>query len=70
MSSIQDAGVSVGQLADQKIRIKLRAYESGLLEASCKMIMEAASYTSAKAVGPIPLPTKRRYVTPATITYS
>ncbi|GAB4845999.1 ribosomal 40S subunit protein S10A [Ancistrocladus abbreviatus] len=44
----------------QKIRIKLRSYWVPLIEDSCKQIMDAARTTSAKTMGPVPLPTKKR----------
>ncbi|KAL5987947.1 hypothetical protein ACLOJK_035708 [Asimina triloba] len=44
----------------QKIRIKLKSYFAPLIEDSAKQIVDAAKSTNAKAVGPIPLPTKRR----------
>lgn len=43
-----------------KIRIKLKAYNSYLLVSSCKQIIETANRTDAKTIGPIPLPTKRK----------
>ena len=44
----------------QKLRIGLKAYESNLLDDSCRMVMDAIQASETKAVGPIPLPTKRR----------
>lgn len=43
-----------------KIRIKLKSYDHNLLIISCKNILDAASRTNAKTVGPIPLPTTRK----------
>ena len=45
-----------------KLRIALKAYESGILNMSCQQILDAVSEDSGstKAIGPIPLPTKRR----------
>jgi len=43
----------------QKIRIKLQAYDYRLLDSSAKEIVETAKRTGAKISGPIPLPTKR-----------
>ena len=42
----------------QKIRIKLKAYDSRLLDHSVKEIVETAKRTGVRVVGPIPLPTK------------
>ena len=44
----------------QKLRIGLKAYESNLLDDSCSMVIDAVNASEVKAVGPIPLPTKRR----------
>jgi len=47
-------------LQQQKIRIRLQAFDRRLLDTSCEKIVSTANRTSAVAVGPIPLPTKRR----------
>ena len=47
----------------QKIRIKLMAYDHRLLDLSAKEIVETAKRTGADVVGPIPLPTKREVFT-------
>ena len=44
----------------QKLRIKLKAYEPNLLDDSCRIVLDAVNTSETKAVGPIPLPTKRR----------
>ena len=41
----------------QKIRIKLRAYDSRLLDLSTQEIVSAAQRTGATINGPVPLPT-------------
>ena len=43
-----------------KLRIALKSYESSLLNDSCQQILRAAESGNTKAIGPIPLPTKRR----------
>ena len=43
---------------EQKIRIKLKAYDSRIMDLSCTKIVDTAIRTGAKVVGPIPLPTK------------
>ena len=50
-------------MATQKIRIKLRAYEHGLIDASAAKIVETAKRTGAIVSGPIPLPTEKEIVT-------
>jgi len=44
-------------MTSQKIRIKLKAFDHKLLDASVKEIVETARRTGANIVGPIPLPT-------------
>ena len=41
-----------------KLRIKLRAYDSSILDASVQEIVQTAKNTGAKVAGPIPLPTE------------
>ena len=45
-------------MAKQKIRIKLKAYDHRVLDASAKQIVTAAEQTGAQVVGPVPLPTR------------
>ena len=44
----------------EKLRIGLKAYNSSILDDSCNKIIDVVSNSGTKAVGPIPLPTKRR----------
>ena len=50
-------------MANQKIRIKLQAYEHNLIDQSAERIVETAKRTGAKVSGPIPLPTEKEVVT-------
>ena len=43
---------------NQKIRIKLKAYDHRLLDQSVREIVDTAQRTGARISGPIPLPTK------------
>src|SRR5690606_38290709 len=45
-------------MADQKIRIRLKAYDHRLIDRSASEIVETAKRTGAQVRGPIPLPTK------------
>ena len=47
----------------QKIRIKIKGYDSKVVENAVKQILDTAIRTGAKVAGPIPLPTKRRLIT-------
>ncbi|MFO7536053.1 MAG: 30S ribosomal protein S10 [Kiritimatiellia bacterium] len=42
----------------QRIRIRLKAYDHGVLDQSVNDIVETARRTGARVVGPIPLPTR------------
>jgi small subunit ribosomal protein S10 len=46
-----------------KLRIRVRAYEHKILDASIKQIMDTAIRYDASVVGPIPLPTEIRKYT-------
>ena len=50
-------------MANQKIRIKLKAYEHSIIDASAARIVETAKRTGARVSGPIPLPTEKEIVT-------
>jgi small subunit ribosomal protein S10 len=48
---------------DQKIRIRLKAYDYHLLDQSVADIVETAKRTGARVSGPIPLPTRKEKFT-------
>jgi small subunit ribosomal protein S10 len=48
---------------NQKIRIKLKAYDHRILDQSVKEIVETAQRTGARLNGPVPLPTRINKVT-------
>ena len=43
---------------DQRIRIRMEAYEHRILDQSALEIVETAKRTGAKVAGPVPLPTR------------
>nr|YP_009395447.1 ribosomal protein S10 [Polysiphonia infestans]ARW64427.1 ribosomal protein S10 [Polysiphonia infestans] len=45
---------------NKKVRIKLKTYDTNLLNISCKSIIESISRTDAVVIGPVPIPTKRK----------
>src|SRR2546430_15363008 len=45
--------------AQQKIRIRLKAYDHEIVDRSARMIVERAMRSGSKVSGPIPLPTER-----------
>lgn len=49
-------------MPNQRIRIRLKAFDHRVLDASAKQIVESAERTGAQVAGPVPLPTRvRRY---------
>ncbi len=49
--------------AKPRIRIKIRAYDSKLIDQSARQIVDTAKRSGAQVHGPIPLPTDRRRYT-------
>ena len=45
--------------ADQKIRIRLKAYDHEVIDSSAKKIVETVTRTGASVAGPVPLPTEK-----------
>ena len=50
-------------MANQMIRIRLKAYDHQLIDSSAAKIVETAKRNGAQVSGPIPLPTEREIVT-------
>ena len=50
-------------MAKNKIRIKLKAFDHKILDASAEKIVGAAKKTGAQVSGPVPLPTEREVYT-------
>ena len=50
-------------MANQIMRITLKAYEHELVDQSAAKIIETAKKTGAEVSGPVPLPTKKEVVT-------
>jgi len=47
----------------EKIRIRLKSYDSQLIDAAAEKIVETAKRTGARVSGPIPLPTDKEIIT-------
>ncbi|MFV0412547.1 MAG: 30S ribosomal protein S10 [Oscillospiraceae bacterium] len=47
----------------EKIRIRLKSYDAGLIDSASEKIVETAKRTGARVSGPIPLPTDKEVVT-------
>lgn len=50
-------------MAQERIRIRLKAYEYQVLDQSARQIVETAKRSGAKVSGPIPLPTEKEVYT-------
>ena len=50
-------------MKEQKIRVKLKAFDIELIDQSAQSIVESVKKTGARVSGPIPLPTSIRKVT-------
>lgn len=50
-------------MAQQKIRIRLRAFDHKILDQSAEKIVQTAKRTGANVSGPIPLPTEKNVFT-------
>ena len=50
-------------MANQKIRIRLKAFDHHLIDQSAQKIVETAKRTGAKVSGPVPLPTQKEIIT-------
>ena len=44
-----------------RIRVRLKAYDSRVIDGCCQQILDTAIRTGAKIVGPIPLPTQKTH---------
>jgi len=42
----------------QRLRIKIKAYDSKIIDVSCKQIVDIALRNGAEIIGPVPLPTE------------
>ena len=50
-------------MANQIMRITLKAYDHKLVDASAKKIIDTVTKTGSQVSGPVPLPTKKEVVT-------
>ena len=51
------------QTTKQRIRIRLKAYDSKIIDQSAKQILDTAIRTGAQVIGPVPLPTDKNKFT-------
>ncbi len=52
----QKRGILMAESSAPKIRIKLKAYDSRVIDAAAKQIVETALRSGASVVGPVPVP--------------
>ena len=50
-------------MAQNKIRVRLKSYDSTIIDAAAAMVVDVAKRNGSKVSGPIPLPTDREIVT-------
>ena len=50
-------------MANNKIRIRLKAFDHKILDASAEKIISSAKKSGAQVVGPVPLPTEKEVYT-------
>lgn len=50
-------------MANDVVRVILKAYDHKLIDQSAKKIIETAQKTGSKVSGPVPLPTKKEVIT-------
>ncbi|MBE6700711.1 MAG: 30S ribosomal protein S10 [Ruminococcaceae bacterium] len=50
-------------MANEKIRVRLKAYDHTLIDQSAEKIVETAKRLGAQVSGPIPLPTEKEVIT-------
>ena len=50
-------------MAQGKIRVRLKSYDSAIIDAAAQKVVEVAKRNGSKVSGPIPLPTDREIVT-------
>ena len=50
-------------MANQKIRISLKAYDHQLIDQGAQKMVETAKRTGAQVSGPVPMPTRKEVVT-------
>ncbi|PJE59833.1 MAG: 30S ribosomal protein S10 [Candidatus Portnoybacteria bacterium CG10_big_fil_rev_8_21_14_0_10_44_7] len=57
------SAVKESQEPKSKIRIKVKAYDSKLIDQSVKQIVETAQRYGSEVIGPVPLPTEKKKYT-------
>lgn len=63
MSDSNKKTVVDAEVAKQRIRIRIRAYDHKLIDTATETIIKTALRSGAQVIGPVPLPTERRRYT-------
>ena len=50
-------------MAQGKIRVKLKSYDSAIIDAAAQKVVDVAKRNGSKVSGPIPLPTDKEIIT-------
>ena len=50
-------------MAQNKIRVRLKSYDSAIIDAAAQKVVDVAKRNGSKVSGPIPLPTDREIIT-------
>ena len=50
-------------MAQNKIRVKLKSYDSAIIDAAAAKVVDAAKRNGSRVSGPIPLPTEKEIIT-------
>ncbi|EKD94117.1 MAG: 30S ribosomal protein S10 [uncultured bacterium] len=50
-------------MATGRIRVKLKSFDHRVIDEAAQKIVDTATATGARIVGPVPLPTRRRLIT-------
>ncbi len=58
----KDSGTAE-KVTEQRIRIKIRAYDHKIIDQATATIMKTAERSGAKVLGPVPLPTEKKKYT-------
>lgn len=59
MADAQEKSTAKAEPTENRIRIKVRAYDHKIIDQSCRKIIDTAIRTGADVRGPIPLPTEK-----------
>ncbi len=59
MSTATESTIKKGEESQNRIRIKIRAYDNKIIDQATKTIISTVERNGSKVVGPVPLPTEK-----------